>query len=160
MKEFIQHSIYGEIVYNESFWTGKKTLTVNGINSKRISKKEYMINEKTAILKGNYYTGVFLYIDDERIELSPKPTWYEMILSLLSLFFLLTWGNSPTLCAIFPVVGGAIGGLLGGVGLISSSFFMRKQKKPIIKIIIGIVSTFLTVFIAFLLACMLINILA
>ena len=83
MKEIVQHSIYGEIVYNESFWTGKKALTINGVDAKPISKKEYMVNEKRAILKGSFLTGSTLLIEGETIQLSPKAKWYEIILAII-----------------------------------------------------------------------------
>ena len=152
MKEIVQHSIYGEIVYNESFWTGKKALTINGVDAKPISKKEYMVNEKRAILKGSFLTGSTLLIESETIQLSPKAKWYEIILAIIPFLFLLTWGNSASLCSIFPVVGGAIGGALGGVGAVISLFLMKTQKNPIVKTVVGIIVAVATILIAFVLA--------
>ncbi|MBE6595201.1 MAG: hypothetical protein E7644_05330 [Ruminococcaceae bacterium] len=152
MKEIVQHSIYGEIVYNESFWTGKKALTINGVDAKPISKKEYMVNEKRAILKGSFLTGSTLLIEGETIQLSPKAKWNEIILAIIPFLFLLTWGNSPSLCSIFPVVGGAIGGALGGVGAVISLFLMKTQKNPIVKTVVGIIVAVATILIAFVLA--------
>ena len=152
MKEIVQHSIYGEIVYNESFWTGKKALTINGVDAKPISKKEYMVNEKRAILKGSFLTGSTLLIEGETIQLSPKAKWHEIILAIIPFLFLLTWGNSASLCSIFPVVGGAIGGALGGVGAVISLFLMKTQKNPIVKTVVGIIVAVATILIAFVLA--------
>ena len=152
MKEIVQHSIYGEIVYNESFWTGKKALMINGVDAKPISKKEYMVNEKRAILKGSFLTGSTLLIEGETIQLSPKAKWYEIILAIIPFLFLLTWGNSASLCSIFPVVGGAIGGALGGVGAVISLFLMKTQKNPIVKTVVGIIVAVATILIAFVLA--------
>jgi len=160
MKEVIQHPIYGEIVFDENFWSGKKTLTVNGVIASAVSKKEYMIDDKKAFLKGSFLTGSTLNIEGEVIQLSPKPTWYEIVISALSFLFLMTWGNSETLCAIFPVVGGAIGGGLGGVGAIVSLLLTKTQKTPLAKIIVGIVVSAATVFIAYLLAIAIILMLA
>ncbi len=157
MKESIRHPLYGEIIYTESFWSGKKTLTVNGVDAQRISKKEYLINEKRAILKGNYYTGACLYIDGELIQLTPKSTWYEIILSILPLVFLLTWGNSPALCAIFPVIGGAIGGFLAGGAFVASLLFMRRAKSPMSKIFIGIGVCAVSILISFALAIIILS---
>ncbi len=152
MKEIVQHSIYGEIVYNESFWTGKKALTINGVDAKPISKKEYMVNEKRAILKGSFLTGSTLLIDGETVQLSPKAKWYEIILAIIPPLFLMTWGNNASLCSIFPVVGGAIGGALGGVGAVISLFLMKTQKNPIVKTVVGIIVAVATILIAFVLA--------
>lgn len=152
MKQIIQHPTYGEIVYTESFWTGKKSLTVNGVEAQPVSKKEFSIDSKKAFLKGNYLSGVTLWIDVEEIELFPKAKWYEFVLALLPLIFLLTWGNSPTLCAIFPVVGGAIGGALGGLFAIVSISVMKKAQSPVYKVGIGLGICVATVLIAYLLA--------
>ena len=152
MKEIIQHPTYGEIVYDENFWTGKKALTVNGVDAKPISKKEFMIDGKKATIKGNFFAGINVCIDNETVELSPKPKWYEIVLAVLPLVFLLTWGNSPSLCSIFPVIGGAIGGALGGLSSVTSLLFMKKSKSPIAKVLIGIGAFVATIMIAFVLA--------
>ncbi len=143
---------YGEIVYDESIWTSKKTLTVNGVQAQPLSKKEFLANGKKVCLNGNVYTGVSLYIDNQAIQLSPKPKWYELILALLPIFFLLTWGNSVFLCAIFPVVGGALGGALGAAGGLTSLYFMKKQASPLTKVLIGVGAFAITVFAGFVLA--------
>ena len=158
MKEIIQHPVYGEIIYNESSWSGKRSLTVNGINAQPISKKEYMVNGKRAFLKGNYLMGSSLMIEGEVIPLSSKAKWYEIILACLPFLFLIVWGNSASLCAIFPVVGGALGGALGGVGAVVSLFFMKSKKMPLAKILIGIMMTAAIILIAFVLALAILSI--
>lgn len=152
MKELIQYPVYGEIVYNESFFTGKKTVTVNGVDAQPLSKKEYMINEKKALLKGNFFMGISLDIEGEIVQLSPKTKWYEIVFTILPFLFLMTWGNSASLCALFPVVGGALGGALGSVGAVISLFLMKTQKAPLAKVLIGTVVTAATIFVAFILA--------
>ena len=127
MKASITHPSYGEIVYSESIWTGKKSLIINGTAVQPVSKTEFMIGENKAVLKGNYLTGVSLSIGDETIELSPKSKWYEIVLAVLPIVFLLTWGNSATLCSIFPVIGGAIGAKL-----------LRKLRTPVVQIIFAL----------------------
>ena len=159
MKNVVQHQTYGEIVYNESFWTGKKELTVNGVAAQPISKKEYSVNGKKAILKGSFLMGSSLHIEGEAIQLSPKISWYEVIFAILPFLFLITWGNSVALCAIFPVVGGAIGGALGGISAVMSLLFMKMQKSPLAKILTGIIATAATILIAFILALMILSIL-
>ena len=156
MKELVQHPIYGEIVYNESFWTGKKTLTINGVDVQPVSKKEFTVEGKKVVITGSSLMGLKLQIDNDVIEISSKPKWYEIVLAVLPLIFLLTWGNSVVLCSIFPVVGGAIGGALGGIGSVTSLLLMKNAKSLLTKLLIGI-STFLgTVLIAFVLALLMI----
>lgn len=157
MKIIVQHPTYGEIIYDESFWTGKKKITVGGVDAQPISKKEYMVNEKKALLTGNFLTGNTLNIDGEVIQLSSKIKWYEIVLAIIPFLFLMTWGNVVSLCAIFPVVGGAIGGALGGISAVVSLFFM-KNKKPLVKILIGIIVAAVTILIAYALALALLSI--
>lgn len=152
MKVSISHPVYGEIIYNESIWTGKKSITVNGVAAQRKSKKIFLIADKDAVISGDYFRGVSLLVAGEVIELSPKAKWYEIMLSILPLIFLLTWGNSPSLCAIFPVIGGAIGGALGGVAIIVSLLQMKKAQTPVAKIFIGIGIFIVTILIAYALA--------
>ncbi len=160
MRKTIQHPIYGEIVYTESAWTGKKSLTINGLAAHPISKKMFKIDDKSVTIIGNDLMGASLFIDGEIIRLSPKPKWYEILFALLPFVFLMTWGNSASLCAIFPVVGGALGGALGGISAVISLFFMKKQRYVLVKLLIGIGALVATVLIAFALALALISFVA
>ena len=157
MREVVQHSLYGEIVYEENVWTGKKTLTINGVPAKQISKKEFAVDDKKALLNGNIYMGVTVKIEGEDIQLLAKPTWYEILFAVIPFAFLMIWGNSPTLCAIFPVIGGAIGGALGGIGGVISLLLMKKQKSPLAKALIGVAAIAVTVFVAFIVASALVS---
>ncbi len=157
MKEFVQHPIYGEIVYNESFWSGKKTLTINGVDAQPVSKKEFTADGKKVVIVGSYLMGIKILIDNVAIEVSPKPKWYEIVFAVLPLIFLLTWGNSEALCSVFPVVGGAIGGALGGIGSITSLLLMKNAKSLLTKLLIGIGTFVGTVLFAFVLALLMIS---
>ena len=157
MKKIIQHPVYGEIVYNESFWTGKKTLTINGVDALPLSKKAYLVNGKKAHLTGSFLLGSNLHLEEgETIPLSPEAKWYEIVLSILPFLFLIIWGNNASLCAIFPVLGGGIGGGLGALGMVISQFYMKKQNTPLAKVLIGILVAAVTIFISFVLALALI----
>ena len=160
MKCTSKHPVYGEIIYTENFWTGKKRISFNGVDAQPVSKKEFMIDSKKAIIKGSYLTGVSLGIEGETIQLSSKTKWYEGFLAFLPLLFLMIWGNSTSLCAIFPVVGGAIGGALGGIAMVTSLLFMKKQKSAFVKIIIGIIIFAITVFIAYIVAYAMLQLIA
>ena len=160
MKEYIQHPIYGEIVYNESFWTGKKALTINGVDAQPVSKKEFTAEGRRLVITGSSLMGLKLQIDNDIVEISSKPKWYEIALAFLPLIFLLTWGNSAALCSVFPVVGGAIGGALGGIGSITSLLLMKKAKSLLTKTLIGIGAFAVTVLIAFVLALLMIPLIA
>ena len=160
MKEIIQHPTYGEIVYTEGFWSGKKTLTVGGVEAKKVSKKEFTFDGKKVSIKGNYYAGTSLDIEGEIIQVTPKPKWYEIVIAVLPLIFLLTWGNSVALCSIFPVVGGALGGALGAVALCVTLSLMKKTKSFLVKLIYGLCVFAVTILIAYALALAILSSLA
>lgn len=154
IKQSIQSEKYGEILYEESFWTGKKALSFGGAPLKRISKKDFQtVDGRIGTVKGSYLFGSNLLIDDDDIRLTPKITWYEIVLWLFPIFLITIWGNLPQLCAIVPVVGGAIGGaisaLLGCVGL----FLMRGVKPVWTKVLIGLATTAVTFLVCFGVAC-------
>ena len=134
----IIHSTYGEIVFTENILTGKRTLTVNNNSAIRVSNKEFYVGSKRARILGNLYTGIDLRIENETVVLVPKPKWYELILALIPVILHLTWGNSAEHCAIFPIIGGAIGGALGALFTFFSLIAMKKSKKPATKVLIGV----------------------
>lgn len=157
MKLVVNHPTYGEIVYDENIWNGKKTLQVNGVNCFAMGKKEFMVNDQKAYLNGNLYMGITLSVGQDVIVISPRPAWYEIVLAILPLLFLLTWGNSPALCAIFPVVGGAIGGALGGAGSMLSLILMKNAKPIGKKLLIGVSIFVATLLVSFLLALLVLS---
>ena len=160
MKAVIQHPTYGEIIYAENFWSGKKALTVNGLDTPLSPKKECVIDGKKAVVKGGYLTGVNLCIESETVAVVSKPKWYEVVLAVIPFIFLMIWGNSKELCSIFPVVGGAIGGGLGGLVAVISLFYMKKSNSLMAKILTAICVLAITVLIAFAAAIVLIELMA
>lgn len=164
MKITIQHTTYGEIIYEESIWTGKKELTVNGVKAQKTSKKTFIVDGKNAIINGSLYTGMTLVIDIIPIEIVPKPKWYELVLSILPISFWLTWGNHPVLYSNVPVVGGAIigaiCGALGGLAIAISLPAMINSKTVVKKIIVGVAVFVITTLVAYVLEIALIGALA
>ena len=157
MKESVIHPEHGAIVYDENIFSGKVNLFINGVYARPFSKKEFLFEEKKVVIKGSFLTGVTLVIGGESIEISPKPKWYEILLAILPFAFLLVWGNDTELCAIFPVVGGAIGGGLGGLGMSVSLFLMKKTKSPLYKALIGLGCFAAIILIAFVLAIIILS---
>ena len=132
MKNVINHEKYGEIVYNESVWTGKKRLFVNGVELNRRTKNSFILSidgeDHMLVVAGNFVMGATLLIKGEKIQLVPKIKWYEIALGAIMFAFFLVWGNVPTLCAMFPLVGGAIGGFVSalfGIGAIVTMKFLK-----------------------------------
>ena len=129
MKNSVQHPIYGTITYEESFWSGKRTITLGGTVMQKVKKNVYSwrngVRNEEVQVKGNALNGVSIIFRNEQIQLWPKPAWYDWLLSILPLLVLLIWGNSVALNSILPVVGGAIGGGIGGGAHVLGMILMR-----------------------------------
>lgn len=139
MKKIIQHQTYGEIVYEESAWLGKKSVSIGGIPLEKISKKEFKMQDgSTVTVNGGFLQGSTLNIQGETIELTLKIKWYEIMLCIFPLLLTLTWGNSRALCSIIPIVGGAIGGGIGGLFSMICLLCIKCVKPIWLKIIIAI----------------------
>ena len=144
MKKEISHPVYGQIVYEENIWTGKKTVCVNGTPLRQLMKNTYTLpwgaTEVPVITKGGFMGGVVLQIESEEIRIFQKPTWYDWALCLLPFLLIVIWGNSVQLCSIVPVVGGALGGGLGGAGL-GLAMALTREKPLLRKIVIALLVT-------------------
>ncbi len=134
----------GQVKYTESFWTGKKTLFINGIEAKKLTSKsfEYIDADKKYYieLKGSFFFGLKMIFNNNTYVLENAFKWYEYLIALISFVFVLIWGNSVALCKIIPIVGGAVGGGVSMLGSILSLLAMKTQKKPILRIVVGLLT--------------------
>ena len=156
MKKVIAHPTYGEIVYEENIWSGKKTATVGGAAMRKIGKNTYTFTageeSVQAVLKGSFMTGACLNIAGEEIRIVPKPKWYDWLLSLLPPVLIIIWGNSMLLCSLIPVVGGAIGGAIGGAGFVFNMFRIR-ETHGVKKVLTALFVTLVTLVVGATLGC-------
>lgn len=147
MKKNISHPVYGEIIYEESVWSGKKSISMKGIPLKCISKNVYTLEDGEYTiqvnLRGSALAGVALCIQNEEIWVINKPAWYDWVLSMIPFVLMIVWGNSVQLCSIIPVVGGAIGGALGGAAMVMTMFMIR-GKSIVRKLLTALLSTLIT----------------
>ncbi|MGN1295802.1 MAG: hypothetical protein ACI4U5_05280 [Bacilli bacterium] len=157
MKKAFSHSKYGNITYSETFWLGKKSISVKGRQLNKIDKVTFSgklngpeAEDAYVTIKGNILKGVKLNIDNEEIEIYPKLKPYEIIMALIPFILILIWGNSYALCSLLPVVGGMIGGGISGLFSALMVVFLRKVDKLYLKIIICVVITLITFLICFL----------
>lgn len=127
MKTTINHNNKA-ITYEESAWTGKKIITINGIQCTQIDKKTYKYNDTQIKVIGSFLTGVKIDFNGELIVVVEKPSTLEVILSMFVLIFFLVWGNSVTLVKIIPLAGGAVGGAIGGGGAVVNLAVIKEQK--------------------------------
>lgn len=164
MKTIINHNI-GEIIYEESFWTGKKEITINGQKLTKIDKMlfSYVDEEqktKYVNLTGNYISGTKISVDNNNIQITPKPKWYECVLAILIFVVTLIWANSAALCSIVPIVGGAIGGAISGAMSIIALLLMKNTNNILFKVLIALGMFVATIIIGFILALVLISVVA
>ena len=139
MENTVQHEKLGTITYEESFWTGRKSLSLNGNKLNQVSKNVFQTPDGTTItLKGNFLLGTKATVGTETIVLSPALKWYEIVLSIVPFIFIVVWGNVVTLCKIIPIIGGALGGAFCGLFIVLNLFFIKKVKNIFIKILITI----------------------
>lgn len=142
MKIVINDEKYGQIAYEESAWTGKKSICFNGVQLTKISKKEFALPAENGIVnvsvQGNYIKGAKLLIDGREIAVTPPVRWYEIAMSVAIFLLILVWGNSFTLCSILPVVGGAIGGAISGVFTALNLFIIKPIKNIGLKALISL----------------------
>ena len=142
MKNIIHHQEFGEIIYNESFWTGKKSISIDGQQAIKINKTLFRTQHGDDImLNGNYFKGVKATLHGQTIELLPPLKWYEIIFAILPFILNIIWGNSVALCSILLIAGGAIGGLISGLFTAINLFAMRSVRQIWLKLLIAICLT-------------------
>ena len=140
MKTEIQHAVYGQICYEESIWTGRRQMSFNGQPLVKVSKNLFRTQDGaiSAEILGNYLSGEKLRIGTETVPLVPPLKWYEIVFSALIFLVILVWGNSAALCAIVPVIGGALGGAISGAMTVVNLFLVKQIKSPAVKILVSL----------------------
>lgn len=151
MKKIVNNEKYGQIVYEENFWSGKREITLGDVKLSQKSKNIFIGNINGENIdfevQGNFVSGARIKLDGEFFEIVPKSKWYEYVLFFLPLILVIIWGSSKELCQILPVVGGAIGGGISGgfsmAALIASKKYTKLAPK-ILCALIGLVAAFVT----------------
>lgn len=140
MENTVHSEKFGEIVYDENFWTGKKKITINGEELEKVSRKEFKTKSgEQVLIKGNFVFGAKLEIGGETVQVIPTVKWYEIVLAIIPFLLIMIWGNSVPLVRLVPVVGGAIGGGISGLFSAASLCLMKSVKPLWLKILIGVI---------------------
>lgn len=164
MENSIQHEIYGTITYKEGNWSGKKTIWINGTELEKIDKKLYRYTNGSesfvAEVSGSALSGVVLNIKGEKIQVVAKPAWYVLAFSILIFAFVLFWGNNPALVQIFPIVGGALGGLVSALFAIANVTVAGRIQNVGLKILTGVLFFAATIVVCYILAVVLVLLIA
>ncbi len=130
---------YGEIVYEEELFSGKKKVILNGTEMTKEIGRTYVCpygdEEIRGKLKGNIFTGVKLKIEDDNIVLVKMAKWYEILLSVLIPVIIFGLNN-----LILPLFDGAIVGAFTGVVSVLAMFvsvvLMKKMNHIGLKIFV------------------------
>lgn len=143
MKTTVDHVGFGSIEFEESFWSGRKSVVQNGQPAPRVAKRTFALSDgertQNCRVKGGFAYGARLITEDgEEIALVPPLAWYEYLFCALAIVLYSVWSNSVALCNIFPVLGGIVGAFIAG-GCIGIGFaFSRMVRSEGIKVLIWV----------------------
>lgn len=143
MKASILTEKYGEIVYEENMWTGKKKITVNGILLTKFNKKTYVGTvggeRLTVDIRGGYLTGVIIEINGGlKYRVTEPAKWYDYVLAFIWVPVYLVLSVTPAFYMVFPIVGGALGGAIAGIGAALAMYTIKPMKNIALKIVISL----------------------
>ncbi|MCL2752082.1 MAG: hypothetical protein FWE62_04930 [Firmicutes bacterium] len=119
-------------VYNESVWTGRKTLTFNGQPCAKVARKQFQLPDGSYLaLKGSFLMGITA-TGSGKSTAWLKNKWWETLLILL-----------PCLYLGLGIFCGALGGALsGGFFALAAAFnaaILRTTAHVVVKIIFCLV---------------------
>ena len=123
----------GKYRYEESFYSGRNCLLVDGVECKRVDRNHHITKDgKEIIINGSYFTGIVLIDGENQIVLVESIRWYEYLLSMLFVGIVVYAVLNP------QFKNGLIGGLISGVAGIINLVLIRQFKNIIIKILVTI----------------------
>lgn len=128
--------LLGEVIYDESIWTGRTEIYVDGTKLNKVKRNQYYYKGSTIQIKGNTLRGVKLLYGREIITIMPSPKWYEYMLSFSIFIAYIVWSHTEALVEIFPTIGGMLGAALAAATTILCLNNVRKTDKVIYKILI------------------------
>lgn len=123
--------------FEESFWTGKRTIVYDGVILTKIKRSVYEYKKDDVVekftIKGNQLIGITINAFGQTIEVARKLTWYEIVLSLSILVACLTFG----IITKSVIAGAFVGGIGGGLAF-TNAMIVRQIDKWYLKVIISI----------------------
>lgn len=132
-----------KLVYNESAWTGKRTITIDGVAINSINKKLFNDGVNNYKIEGNQFSGISIVTNNETLVVLDKLNAFEIFLACIPF--------------IMCFIGGALGGLLGALAAIVNLSAIRACKNIFTSIVVSITSTLVAFGIWFVIASFLLN---
>ena len=114
-----------ELVFTESLWTGRRTLSFDGKAAEKKSRKQFVLHAENGdtefIIKGNLFSGITVQSSalSEEVQVNKKLSPLEYVFAILAVALGIVGG----------FLGGFVGGVLGGAlqggvyGVIGGLFF-------------------------------------
>ena len=118
-----------QYIYDENFFTGKKTLIVNGEEYRKVKRNLYENDSGSTmcVIRGNFATGVTLDFDGEKVFLG-KLKWYEYLLAYLPL-------AAIGFGVFLDPVGAGIAGALSVLAVFFNIFILRTRFNNLLKVV-------------------------
>ena len=144
MKKNIEIEELGTLTVVKNEFTGSFKFYLNNEEFNKVSSKEYVISKEDYTdlhlsLMGNQFTGYSVMLDDNKYLITEPFRWYSYIFMVIPLIMGLFLGNVRAFYdAGIYFVGGAIGGLIGGVGSAASIIVFSTNLKWYYKILLGL----------------------
>jgi hypothetical protein len=109
----------------------------------KLNKKTYVGTvggEKLIVdIRGGYLTGVIIEINGGlRYRVTEPAKWYDYVLAFIWVPVYLVLSVTPAFYMTFPIVGGALGGAVAGIGAALAMYTIKPMKNIALKIVISL----------------------
>ena len=142
MLAFNQHPQIGKIWFDQNFWTGKITITVDGITLVQLSRTIYTYEKDgvryTVIVRGNKFTGIRLNFSWGEVGAKPLVIpivegykVYEYAIAFISTFLVCLWINIALFIPYknLPLRMNAIIGIVPAIFALIAMFFAGRTEE-------------------------------
>jgi len=140
--------------FEESFWTGKRTIIYDGVVLTKIKRNIYEYRKddivEQFVVKGNQLIGVTINMFGQTVEILRKLLWYEIVLSLSIFVSCLIFG----IVAKNVIASAFVGGIGGGLAF-TNAIIIRQIDKWYLKVIISIQILTISLLLSYIVAGML-----
>jgi hypothetical protein len=145
-------------VYDESFWSGKKQLIIDGAEAVLTGKCTFVTADAEEVeVRGNIFFGYKLCFSNGRVQSLFKNKWYEWLFMCLPFVIsLFAFMYLPVLVMVLGILGGLMGVvlplLIGGLGAFFNFFAVRTDlslPRKCFLVIFGVCLTFLVWFLIY-----------